>query len=206
MPPSNESLLFQLKTAGPATADRLAERLGITPQAVRQHLDRLLATGLVAFADHAAGPGRPKRSWSLTEKGHARFPDRHGQLTVGLIDAMRAEFGEAGLDRLIARREQDVLAEYKAGLAGCETLREKVAALVRLRDAEGYMAGWQEDETGFILVEDHCPICAAAKACQGFCRSELTLFRLALGADCTVERTEHIVSGARRCAYRIVPR
>ena len=57
-----------------------------------------------------------------------------------------------------------------------------------------------------LLVENHCPICVAAKACQGFCRSELALFRETLGDKVSVERHEHIVSGARRCVYKISER
>ena len=56
---------------------------------------------------------------------------------------------------------------------------------------------------GLLLVENHCPICAAATACQGFCTSELDIFRAVLGPGVTVERSEHIVGGDRRCAYRI---
>ena len=55
----------------------------------------------------------------------------------------------------------------------------------------------------FLFVENHCPICAAATACQGLCRSELAIFRAVLGTEITVERTDHILAGARRCAYRI---
>jgi len=206
MQPTSDSLLFQLKTTGPVQADQLARHLDISPQAVRQQLDRMLEAGLVTYEDRAAGPGRPKRSWSLTEQGQARFPDTHGQLTIGLIDAMRAEFGEAGLDRLIARREREILASYQAALAAQKSLGDRVAALAELRRAEGYMAHWQQEDAGFVLIEDHCPICAAAKACQGFCRSELTLFQTVLGPGCTVERTDHIAAGARRCAYQITPR
>ncbi len=64
------------------------------------------------------------------------------------------------------------------------------------------MADYEEQADGTLLfIENHCPICAAAAACQGFCRAELTLFREVLGAK--VERTEHILNGARRCAYTI---
>jgi predicted ArsR family transcriptional regulator len=77
--------------------------------------------------------------------------------------------------------------------------------LAEIRAREGYMAGWQKDGKGFLLLENHCPICAAARACQGFCRSELDLFRHVLGPDVAVERVEHILLGARRCAYRIAP-
>ena len=55
----------------------------------------------------------------------------------------------------------------------------------------------------FLLVENHCPICAAATACTGFCVTELDLFRAVLGPGAVVKRTEHIVAGDRRCAYRI---
>jgi predicted ArsR family transcriptional regulator len=52
-------------------------------------------------------------------------------------------------------------------------------------------------------VENHCPICAAAKQCQKFCRSELDLFQRVLGPDCSVGRVEHMLEGARRCVYVI---
>ena len=67
-----------------------------------------------------------------------------------------------------------------------------------------WMMGRAQEDGSYLLLENHCPICAAAEACQGFCRSELLLFR-ALLAPATVERTEHILDGARRCAYRVTP-
>ena len=30
--------------------------------------------------------GRPARHWSLTQKGHEQFADRHGELTIQFID------------------------------------------------------------------------------------------------------------------------
>jgi predicted ArsR family transcriptional regulator len=56
-----------------------------------------------------------------------------------------------------------------------------------------------------LLIENHCPVCAAAQACQGLCRSELEIFRSVLNGA-AVERTDHILAGGRRCAYRIEPR
>jgi predicted ArsR family transcriptional regulator len=80
-----------------------------------------------------------------------------------------------------------------------------VRALAQQRTAEGYMADVQCDGDAVILVEHHCPICTAATACPGFCRSELELFRDTLGPRVTVERTAHLLAGDVRCAYRIVP-
>ncbi|HCH71276.1 MAG TPA: MarR family transcriptional regulator, partial [Ochrobactrum sp.] len=74
--------------------------------------------------------------------------------------------------------------------------------LAAFRSAEGYMADAEKQEDGsWLFIENHCPICAAADACQGFCRAELQVFRAVLGPDVSVNRTEHILAGARRCAY-----
>jgi predicted ArsR family transcriptional regulator len=122
---------------------------------------------------------------------------------VQLIGAIRSAFGESALDRIIRGRESEIRRGYRAALADAPTLAARVARLAELRAREGYMAEWRRDGDGFLLVENHCPICAAASACQGFCRSELEIFRAALGPDAAVERVEHILAGARRCAYRI---
>jgi predicted ArsR family transcriptional regulator len=197
-------VLHALKAAGPQSAEALGRKLGMTAVGARQHLTRLQEEGLVDAVDQSEGVGRPKRSWSLTESGHARFPDNHAGLTLELITAIRKTGGEPMLDAVIAAREKAALLAYRRTLAGAASLQEKVKRLAKIRSAEGYMASVAAGTDGaLLLVENHCPICVAAKACQGFCRSELALFRETLGDQVNVERDEHIVAGARRCVYRI---
>ncbi|MDO8902212.1 MAG: MarR family transcriptional regulator [Phenylobacterium sp.] len=205
MPSSADDILTHLKTVGPATTAALAARLGISRQATRQQVERLAEAGLVEGRNERAGVGRPRASWTLTTAGHARFPETHAQLTVELLAAVREEFGLEGLNRLIARRESDSARGYQAAMVGADDLEARVRRLAGLRAAEGYMAEWSSTQDGaFLLVENHCPICAAASACQGFCRSELQLFRDLL-APAKVERIDHILQGARRCAYLVTP-
>ena len=146
MKTAGDAILFQLKSLGEAQAETLARRLGITVQAVRQRLERLLAEDLVAYSDRTHGRGRPRRLWSLASRAASLFPDTHAQLTV-------------------------------------ET----------------------PSDEGFLLVEDHCPICAAAMSCQGFCSIEIEVFRNLLGPAWHIERQDHLLAGARRCTYRITP-
>ena len=87
---STDRILTQLKTKGPAETLALAAALGISRQAALQHLERLASQGLVAHADERRGVGRPRRVWALTDKAHARFPDTHAQLTLEMLDAVRA--------------------------------------------------------------------------------------------------------------------
>lgn len=193
-----------LKMHGALSAAAIGSRLSITGEAARQQLARLAQEGLVASASAPAGVGRPTQRWSLTRAAQARFPDTHAALTVQLLGIVHQTLGEAALDTIIATRETESRAAYETALAGRTTLRDRVGALAGLRSAEGYMAAWHEEPDGsFLLVENHCPICAAATACQGFCRSELEVFRSVLGSSVEVIRTEHIAAGGRRCSYAI---
>jgi predicted ArsR family transcriptional regulator len=201
-----ERILMALKLRGPQTAQALGKQLAISGEAARQQLVRLSEDGLVNSWSEARGVGRPSQFWGLTASGHAEFPDTHAELTVQLLRTIRQTLGEAAVDRIIAAREEETRTGYRAALEGAESLQDRVEKLVRLRTAEGYMAGYEEAGDGtFLFVENHCPICAAAASCQGFCRAEINVFRDILGKDVAVERTEHILAGARRCAYVIAP-
>lgn len=199
---TSERLLYLLKTRGPLQSAEAGEILGMTAEAARQQLTKLASAGLVETYSQSQVVGRPSQFWALTEAGHNRFPDTHSMLTVQLLDTVRQTFGEEAIDRLIDLREQTSRENYLRELKGEVNLRERVARLALLRSQEGYMADYEELADGTLLfIENHCPICAAAAACQGFCRAELKLFREVLGAK--VERVEHVLNGARRCAYAI---
>lgn len=199
-----DQILMLLKTRGAQTAQALAGLIGLTPMGVRRQLEAAEAEGLATHVDTSGKVGRPVRRWLLTDSGHARFPDRHAEVTLDLIKGMRTLFGEAGLERLIAAREETSEHTYRDRVAGCATLDERVAALAEARSLDGYMAEVQPRADGsMLLIENHCPICTAARACQQFCRSELAVFRRVLGPGATVVRIEHQLEGARRCAYLV---
>ena len=84
-------------------------------------------------------------------------------------------------------------------------MKARLEALARIRSEEGYMAEVRRepDSDAWLLLEHHCPICAAARVCSGLCRGELSLFQRVLGAGVRVERVSHMLAGADRCAYRV---
>lgn len=207
---AKQRVLEHLKRADGATASEIAEALGITEAAVRQHIDALVDMGLVARRAQPrsrSGRGRSPLEWEVTPQAGALFADRHGQLTVELLGAINDALGTDGLQRVIDARAGHQLEAYRAAVPapGAAPLEERVRALARQRSDEGYMADVQGDGDDLLLVEHHCPICTAATTCPGFCRSELELFRDTLGPDVTVERTAHLLAGDVRCAYRIRP-
>jgi predicted ArsR family transcriptional regulator len=203
---TRRAIVKLLKTEGPLASARLAERLGLTAMAVRQHLYALQSENLVAHEERRVPVGRPAKFWRLTREADRLFPEAYAELSVALIDAMQDAFGTEGVSRVLASRCARQRSDYAKRIRPADSLEKKLGELASVRTEEGYMAEVKRDADGsFLLVENHCPICAAATACQGFCSTELDLFRSVLGPTVTVERAEHIVSGDQRCAYRVTP-
>lgn len=207
MQTTRETILTELKRRGSARADDLAKSLELTPMAIRQHLYQLQNEGAVVCCSTPSGRGRPAKHWELTEKADVYFQDTHRELSLDLISSMRDLFGEEGLDKLITHRTQKQRQRYQDATRDASTLQHKLEVIAKERSREGYMADVQKGEDGaLVLVENHCPICEAAKACSGLCSQELGLFRELLADHALVERTEHALKGGRRCAYRITPK
>jgi predicted ArsR family transcriptional regulator len=203
--PGSSRVLALLKRQGPISADSLAEILGLTAMAVRFHLGALHVQGLARFIDEARPRGRPVQMWTATPEAWAHFPDSHGALAADLIVQARRAFGEEGVERMLKLRTAEQEKTYRVQTESKSTLKGKLDALARLREREGYMVEVRRDEDtgGYVFIENHCPILAGARTCQGLCREELSLFQKVLGKAAKLERTSHILAGASRCAYRV---
>ncbi|MDQ0654906.1 helix-turn-helix transcriptional regulator [Pseudomonas cedrina] len=203
---TTERILFLLKTRGPLKTNELASLLDLTFEATRQQIQKLQTSALiVGVSAPTKGAGRPSLKWALTDTAQKKFPDSHGVLTLHLIESIEGVFGSDGIEKIISSMEAANRQEYTQACAQASTLEEKVGILVRIRELAGYMAHMEPEGEGWLLIENHCPICAAARKCQGFCRSELQIFRAAIGDSAIVERCEHLISGDRRCVYSIQP-
>ncbi|AQT60835.1 metalloregulator ArsR/SmtB family transcription factor [Cellvibrio sp. PSBB023] len=201
---TTERILFRLKSKGPASTAVLAQELEMTAEAGRLQIQKLLAAGLIeGQTESSNGAGRPKQLWQLTSAGYSRFPDSHAQLAVQLIASVNTLFGTQGMEQLIQQRENAMRATYMEACNPLPDIEHKLTRLAELRENEGYMARVETDGEDWLLIEDHCPICAAATSCQAFCRSELQLFQTVLGSRVSVEREEYLLSMGRRCVYRI---
>jgi predicted ArsR family transcriptional regulator len=125
-----------------------------------------------------------------------------------MLQAIRSAFGDEGLKRLTEERTRQQAQSYRARMPGQDApLAERMATLAGIRREEGYIPKWGRRRDGTVeLVENHCSISRAARFCPKLCAGELSLFRSVLGSDVSVDRVEHILSGDRRCAYRITLR
>ncbi|HEY7491168.1 MAG TPA: metalloregulator ArsR/SmtB family transcription factor [Candidatus Tectomicrobia bacterium] len=201
---TRRALVHLLKQEGPLEAQALAERLHVSAMAVRQHLYALHKEQLVTYREVPRPLGRPAKQWQLTPAADRLFPEAYAELTLSLLTSVTEAFGPTGLERLLAIRSQQQVMAYRARLEAHDTLSQRLNTLAAMRTEEGYMAEVQPQADGsFVLLERHCPICVAATACTGLCRNELEVFQEVLGPGVRIERTEHMLAGASRCAYRV---
>jgi len=203
---SQESILQQLKMHGPQSVKILANRLGITTMGIRQHLDDLFSKNMVGQTDQEKQTrGRPVRLWKLSARGHSQFPNTNEEVTVDLINLVREELGDTTLEQLIKKRSIPILQRYQDQMHKAEnTLDSQLQALARIRSDDGYMAQLRMlPDRNWLLVENHCPIYAAAESCQQLCHNELWMFQQLLADHATVDRVDYLLEGARRCAFRI---
>ena len=205
---TQDRIMHRLKTRGPQSVKILSKQLDMTTMGVRQHLADLESKGLVAQTqEERQTRGRPVHLWKLSAAGHGRFPDTHSQTTLELIDVIRTSLGEDKLNQLIDERSAVIEAGYREQLSAAKPgLQEQIERLAQLRSEEGYMAEVRLLPDGWMLIENHCPICSAATSCQQFCKSELDIFIRLFEDKATVVRTDHLLAGARRCAYKITAR
>ena len=202
--PNRQAILRLLKQQGPSDSATLAAQLDISAMAVRQHLYALQTQRLVTYEEEQRPIGRPAKMWRLTPAAAPHFPDAHAGLTVNLLNAVEQTFGAEGVQRLVTRCAQQQIADYRSRIPARSFLRARLEALVSIRNEEGFMAEVQRQPDGsFLLIENHCPISAAAHVCPKLCDAEMEVFRAILGEGVTIERAEHMVAGARRCVYRI---
>ncbi|AZA50600.1 transcriptional regulator [Chryseobacterium carnipullorum] len=201
--PAADRILMFLKMRGEATSLLISKELSITKEGARKHLLNLAEEGLITSVSKSEGVGRPSTYYTLTEKGLSQFPDSHADVTVQILRSVKNLLGDNALDLLINDREKTTYQRYEKALINAESLEQRLDVLVKVRSEEGYMAEWTKEDGAYFLIENHCPICAAAAECQGFCRAELSNFQNLIGKAYQVERVNHILSGGQRCVYKI---
>jgi predicted ArsR family transcriptional regulator len=205
LPAGRRAVLYALRRRGEATADQVAEQLGMTISGARQHLTALVHDGLVETNElPSATPKRGRRAlaYSASPAADAYFPKAYGELTNELLGYV-ADTDPALLDDLFAKRRQHRIDNARMRLADKHTLGTKVAELTKILDEDGYLATHERVAKGvYRVIEHNCAIWAVAQRYGQACTSEIDFIRAVL-PEANIERVQHMVAGARHCAYEI---
>jgi len=207
LPATRRELLVHLRKRGEARAEELAETLGVTVGAVRQHLQGLAAADLVEHREERPGPGRPRHVYRLAPAAEALFPRAYGELTVELLDYIGDEDPEL-IARAFERRRRARVERTLERLTGLG-FDERVAEVTRVLDEDGYLADVEplpaagnHGRAGWRIVEHNCAILAVAQRYGHACGAEIAFLREVL-PDADVTRVSHILTGAHACAYEV---
>jgi DeoR family suf operon transcriptional repressor len=205
LPGGRRAVLYAVRRRGEATAEQVAEQLGMTVSGARQHLSALVADGFLATSEtgpRAGTRGRRARLYETTPAADALFPKAYGELTNELLGYL-SEGDPAIVDTLFAKRREHRIENARARLGNKRGLRAKVAELAAILDADGYLATWEKaGPNRYRVVEHNCAIWAVAQRYGQACSSEIDFIRAVL-PDADVERVKHMVAGAAHCAYEI---
>jgi predicted ArsR family transcriptional regulator len=149
-------VLELLRRKGRSSAETIANDLGVTPNAVRQHLTNLERDGLVVSQPERSGRGRPSLLFGLTERADAVFPKRYGQLATMVLQEVQEMGGPDALDEVFARvaaRHASALERDLGGLDFDEKLRRVVAWIGRA----GTLVEQTESPEGVKITIHNCP-------------------------------------------------
>jgi DeoR family suf operon transcriptional repressor len=199
---TKHDILQHLLKRGDVTAQDLAEKLDISPQAIRKHLKDLETEGLIYHTAEQLGMGRPQFLYALTTAGRDRFPDSYNQFAVNFLDTLIDTLGKEQVSEVLHKQWQRKAESYKSQL-GAGSVKQKLEKLAEIRRAEGYVTEWfpVENTQKFIFTEYNCAIAHVAESFPSVCGHELEMFATVL--DCPVERTHWMVDGEHRCGYLI---
>lgn len=206
-PSTKEDILQHLLKQGQATAQELADNLDVSPQAIRRHLKDLEEEGLIEHEAVQARMGRPNFVYRLSRSGRNHFPDRYDDFAVSLLDTLAHNIDKNQFNDILRKQWERKALEYRDRV-GTGTLQERVARLVELRKAEGYMAEYHlveaepTDQPRYIITEYNCAISHIAESFPTVCGHELEMFAIAL-EGCQVERTHWMVGGEHQCGYLV---
>ena len=188
---------------GPSSASELAQRLDLTPAAVRRHLDHLVHDGVVEGGERkvygSRGRGRPAKVFAITDGGREQFEQRYDDLASQALHFLREISGEEAVMEFARRRVAFIERDYENVVQENPDL-SPAEALAKVFTAEGYAASVRNLPVvglGDQLCQQHCPVSQVAHEFPQLCEAETEAISKVLGTH--VQRLATIAHGDGVC-------
>lgn len=203
---TRERVARLLLEVGPSTAAALGEQLGLTPAAIRRHLDAMLADGrIVAREPRSRGPrgrGRPARLFALSDTGHAALHNGYDDLAAAALSWIRGSGGDKAVASFAQARIADLERRYAERVAASSPA-SRADALAAALSEDGYAASTQGAGRGIQICQHHCPVQHVAEQFPQLCDAETAAFGRLLGTH--VQRLATIAHGDGVCTTHVPP-
>lgn len=205
---TRDAVARAVQERGPQTAAELAHLLGLSPAAIRRHLDALVADGLLVEREPRPnarrGRGRPARAYALTDAGRAAFPHAYDDLATTALHYLRETGGEDAVVAFAEHRAAALAEQLAADLGadgGTMTAGTRAKRLARSLSSHGYAATTERAGAGVQVCQHHCPVAHVAAEFPQLCEAETRAFERVLGTY--VQRLATIAHGDGVCTTHI---
>jgi predicted ArsR family transcriptional regulator len=210
---------------GPCTAATLGGRLGLTPAAIRRHLDNLIAEGMIetrtARTYGNRGRGRPAKVFVVTDAGRSAFEHAYDDLATSALRFIERRYGTDAVAEFARQQVSELERRYATVLEESGiTLTARVQALADALSADGYAAaagpapavtpkGGASQNNGEQICQHHCPVAHVAAEFPQLCEAETEAFARLLGTPvrrlATIAHGDGICTTHVTCTSRVTP-
>ena len=172
----------------PQTAVDLAERVGISSNAVRVHLEGMRSAGLVDYAVVRRGVGKPTHRLSVTPIAESLMSAAYVPVLEAVVGTLKAELN-GGFVPLLRR----VGAQLATRMGGEARSRPNPDVATKLLSALGAPATVSGRGSGRILSSWCCPLAALTRETPEVCQLVESMLTAASGVQFreACERGEH---------------
>lgn len=207
---TRDRVLTAVLEQGPISAAQLGVLLGLTPAAVRRHLDTLTKEGLIEVklvSNAKSGAGRPARRYVVSRRGQTEIGDDYLQIATQALTEISDIRGEAGVVEFAQRRFARMEAKYQPVVdAAGDNVAARSKALAQALSADNFVATSNSLNSGTSmaaeqLCQGHCPIQELASSFPQFCDAETEVFSRLIGVD--VRRLSTMASGGHVCTTHV---
>jgi predicted ArsR family transcriptional regulator len=202
--PTRERVARAILELGPSTAATLAQRLDLTPAAVRRHLDHMTAEGTLEAREPrvygSRGRGRPAKVFAITESGRDRFDQQYDDLALQALRFLQETAGNGAVMDFARRRVAGLERRY-AQVVSADPGLAPSQALARALTQDGYAASVRQGPVGEQLCQQHCPVAHVAHEFPQLCEAETEAISKVLGRH--VQRLATIAHGDGVCTTHV---
>ena len=194
-------ILEYLQRNASATIKDLELLLGVTPTAVRQHLNHLQAGGYLERREERAGVGRPHFIYAATDAARELFACRCDVLALTMLQEMSGLVGEELLGSLLKRVGARLAEGYSESVKAPE-LHNRVQEMAGALGQQGVLTDVSKGESNTIALKMYnCPYHELAIEHREICEMDQQMLQQVLGEEVLLD--DCIMDGHGSCSFVI---
>ena len=184
-----------------ATLDELAEHLGITKTAAREHMIKLESLGYITFRDERGSVGRPRRKYLLSNEGQEAFPRQYSWLSTILLEHLAEDLGAQKVAKIMHGLADSVAQQMESRFKNAPDAPALLAEVTAALNELGYRAQLKQSDLrkGAVIEASNCVYHAVAKKHPELCQFDVRFMENATNLRVKLESC--IARGGAVCRF-----